>query len=104
MGNIALFSVPRCTTEDTVVGGYHIPRGTWVFVNRWGLHASPRYWPNPQKFDPRRFIDKNGEVSQPEAFSPFGVGEYYSCCSCGDNVQKINFIHLDVIKYTIQKI
>ena len=75
MGNIALFSVPRCTTEDTEVNGYHIPRGTWVFVNRWGLHASARYWPDPGRFDPGRFLDKEGRVFTPEAFSPFGVGE-----------------------------
>ena len=35
LGNIALFSVPRCVSKDTKVNGYSIPKGTWVFINRW---------------------------------------------------------------------
>ena len=27
LGNIALFSVPRCTTEETKLNGYTIPKG-----------------------------------------------------------------------------
>ena len=71
-----LFSVPRCTTEDTKLYGYDIPKGTWIFVNRWGLHAAQKYWPNPARFDPTRFLNKEGVVIWPEAFVPFGMGKY----------------------------
>lgn len=74
-GNVALFSVPRCTTADAQVAGYRIPMGTWVFSNRWGLHASERYWKDPEQFRPENFLDCEGHVKQPEAFAPFGLGE-----------------------------
>ena len=77
LGNIALFSVPRCTTEDTVACGQFIPKGTWVFVNRWGVHASTKYWKRPKAFEPDRFLDENGKVVRPPAFIPFGIGEIY---------------------------
>jgi len=86
LGNIALFSVPRCTLEDCEVNGHFIPKGTWIFVNRWGVHASTKYWKNPRKFDPTRFIDENGQVFKPEAFIPFGVGPR-SCL--GENLAKM---------------
>ena len=75
-GNIALFSVPRCTTQETTLNGFTIPQGTWVFINRWGMHMSERYWTNPDRFDPTRFLSKTNTVLQPEAFVPFGVGEF----------------------------
>ncbi|KAK2184502.1 hypothetical protein NP493_262g00013 [Ridgeia piscesae] len=74
VGNIALFSVPRCTLADCVVNGYNIPKGTWVFVNRWGVHKAPQYWTRPNVFDPTRFLNKDNEVVWPDTFIPFGMG------------------------------
>ncbi|XP_078604936.1 cytochrome P450 18a1-like [Branchiostoma floridae x Branchiostoma japonicum] len=35
----------------------------------------PEFWPDPEKFDPRRFLDSDGKVvSRPESFIPFGAG------------------------------
>ena len=73
--NITLFNVPRCTLADTTVNGYRVPRGTWVFVNRWGVHSSTRYWNEPSKFDPTRFLDQQGQVLHNEALVPFGIGK-----------------------------
>ena len=80
-GNIALFSVPRCTTEVTSLNGFTIPKGTWVFINRWGMHMSEKYWTNPETFDPKRFLGTDNTVLQPEAFVPFGVGKDPRSCS-----------------------
>lgn len=74
LGNIALFSVPRCALADTTINGYDIPKGTWLFVNRWGTHASTKYWKMPSVFDPTRFLDENNVVRKPDAFVPFGMG------------------------------
>jgi len=73
--SLVCHSVPRCTLADCVVNGYNIPKGTWVFVNRWGVHKAPQYWTRPNVFDPTRFLNKDNEVVWPDTFIPFGMGE-----------------------------
>ncbi len=60
------------------LNGYDVPKDTWVFINRWGMHATKKYWPNPMKFDPNRFL-RDGRVYKPDTFVPFGIGEFFSC-------------------------
>lgn len=75
-GNITLFNVPHSTLADTMVNGYRIPRDTWVFANRWGMHSSTRYWKDPERFDPSRFLDEHGHIVRNEALVPFGMGTF----------------------------
>lgn len=64
----------RLATEDDVVCGYHIPRGTMVAISTWLLHRNPRVWARPNEFDPLRF-SKERSVDRPKyAFVPFGAG------------------------------
>ncbi|XP_019631170.1 PREDICTED: cytochrome P450 2U1-like isoform X1 [Branchiostoma belcheri] len=68
-------SVPHATTEAVNVQGYHIPKGTQVLPNLYSLHMDPAYWPDPERFDPGRFLDAEGNViNKPESFMPFGGG------------------------------
>ncbi|XP_066294391.1 cytochrome P450 2U1-like [Branchiostoma lanceolatum] len=72
---IAPLSVPHATTEDTTFRGYTIPAKTQVLSNIWSAQMDPEFWPDPDKFDPRRFLDCNGRVvSRPESFLPFSTG------------------------------
>ena len=70
------FSVPRKTTVDTTLQGYHIPEGTTVFANAWSVHHNPDTWEEPNDFRPQRFLDKDGKFVPPKAdhFIPFGIG------------------------------
>ncbi|KAL1455804.1 hypothetical protein MTO96_043607, partial [Rhipicephalus appendiculatus] len=38
------------------------------------IHMDPRYWPEPQKFDPERFLGENVASRASIAYQPFGVG------------------------------
>lgn len=38
------------------------------------LHMDPKYYPNPDVFDPDRFSDENKHKINPFAFTPFGAG------------------------------
>ncbi|KAI8486073.1 cytochrome P450 2 sub U member 1 [Branchiostoma belcheri] len=68
-------SVPHATTEAVKVQGYDIPKGTQVVPNLYSLHKDPAYWPDPDRFDPKRFLDAEGNViNKPESFMPFGGG------------------------------
>jgi cytochrome P450 len=60
--------------EGISIHGHHIAQGTIVSVNVRSLHRNPKYWTNPEKFDPSRW--DNGFTPQPGTFMPFGDGQH----------------------------
>ncbi|XVE78136.1 hypothetical protein DITRI_Ditri13aG0119700 [Diplodiscus trichospermus] len=69
--------LPHEALEDCRVSGYHIPKGTRLFVNVWKLHRDPRIWSNPEEFQPERFLTTHGKVDivrQDFEMVPFGSG------------------------------
>ena len=68
--------VPRETTADVEIDGYHIPSKTGVFVNVWKIQRDPEYWKNPTEFIPERFMDNCSAdyKGQDYEFIPFGSG------------------------------
>ncbi|SCZ89951.1 BZ3500_MvSof-1268-A1-R1_Chr1-3g01685 [Microbotryum saponariae] len=44
------------STEDDVYNGYFIPKGTTVLANHWAIHLDPEVYPEPNVFNPDRFI------------------------------------------------
>nr|QNS29957.1 cytochrome P450 [Nothapodytes nimmoniana] len=70
-------AVPHEAMEDCRVGGFHIPKGTRLFVNVWKLHRDPRVWTDPEEFRPERFLSDHADVDvsgQHYEFIPFGSG------------------------------
>ncbi|XP_066288549.1 cytochrome P450 2U1-like [Branchiostoma lanceolatum] len=68
-------AIPHATTQEVKVQGYDIPKGTQVLLNLYSLHMDPAYWPDPDRFDPERFLDADGNViSKTESFLPFSAG------------------------------
>jgi cytochrome P450 len=59
------------TFEET---GLTLDKGTSILVPLAGLHHDPEYYPNPERFDPERFNDKNKANIIPYTFLPFGEG------------------------------
>ncbi|CAA0830373.1 cytochrome P450- family 76- subfamily G-polypeptide 1 [Striga hermonthica] len=67
--------LPRNTQEATDYMGYHIPKGTQVFVNAWSIGRDPEVWPDPLEFRPERFLGSNIEYKgQHFELIPFGSG------------------------------
>jgi cytochrome P450/NADPH-cytochrome P450 reductase len=67
----------REATRDTALGDgrFRVPEGSSVVVSLIGLHRNPRHWgPNPECFDPDRFLPANEEHRHPHAYHPFGMG------------------------------
>jgi cytochrome P450 len=61
----------REATIDDEIGGYAIPAGTTVAFSGQRLHRDPRWWREPERFLPERFLEDEIETY---AFLPFGVG------------------------------
>jgi cytochrome P450 len=66
--------VDRMALADDSAGDVNIPRGSTVVVFIYGTHHSPKYWANPENFDPERFTKANEKLHTPFAHLPFGAG------------------------------
>ncbi|XP_047980336.1 premnaspirodiene oxygenase-like [Salvia hispanica] len=67
--------LPRASRETCQVNGYTIPDKVRVMVNVWAMHRDPRFWKDPEEFEPERF--ENGDVDFIGAdfhYLPFGLG------------------------------
>jgi cytochrome P450 len=69
-----VWGLERAAVEDDVVGGVRVPKGTLVGVIPWCIHRDPRWWPDPQRFDPDRFLPEAVEARPRYAYLPFGAG------------------------------
>jgi cytochrome P450 len=66
--------LPRRSLEPVEIAGVTLPERTIVFVNPYGLHMSPDVWPDPERFDPDRFLPEREALRHKSAWLPFGVG------------------------------
>ncbi|CAN6328189.1 unnamed protein product [Urochloa humidicola] len=71
--------LPRECMRDATVLGFHVAKGTRVFVNAWAVGRDPASWTAPEEFRPERFLA--GEESEEMdflgahfQFVPFGAG------------------------------
>jgi cytochrome P450 len=63
--------------RDMTIGGYHVPKGTFVAVNLAKLRHDEREWPEPEKCKPERFLDSDGQFvgwNKLNGFLPFSIG------------------------------
>jgi len=67
--------VPHMNLQQAKLAGYDIPSGSKILVNAWWIGNNPKYWEQPEKFMPERFLDGNIEATGNDfRFLPFGVG------------------------------
>ncbi|XP_058837439.1 cytochrome P450 9e2-like [Topomyia yanbarensis] len=53
---------------------FTIDKGTIVWIPVQALHYDPKYYPNPEVFDPERFGDEQKDNISTETYAPFGIG------------------------------
>ena len=68
------WAMGRQATQEIEVGPYRLPKGTFLFFSQYIVHRSPKYFPDPLRFDPERFTPE-AKASRPKfAYFPFGGG------------------------------
>ncbi|MEN9855815.1 MAG: hypothetical protein RLZZ157_941 [Pseudomonadota bacterium] len=66
--------IPRVAARDCVIGAKAIKRGTMVMISPWAIHRHHSLWPDPDAFDPTRFLPpREGHIVQ-GSYIPFGQG------------------------------
>ncbi|WP_323450876.1 cytochrome P450 [Streptomyces yaizuensis] len=79
------------------VGGYHVPAGSDVLVCPYTLHRHPRFWADPERFDPERFApDAKGDRPR-YAYLPFGAGPRF-CVGSNLGTMEAVFVTAMVIR------
>ena len=62
--------------EDTAgdFGGMKIKKGTIIRFPYHVVHHNPEYWPEPEVFNPERFLNEEANNIKPFTWLPFGSG------------------------------
>lgn len=71
------FTIPHCTTRDTSLSGFYIPKGRCIFVNQWQINHDQKLWGDPSEFRPERFLTPSGTINKAlsEKVLLFGLGK-----------------------------
>jgi cytochrome P450 len=70
----AVWMIGRKAVEHDDIDGHHIRPGTTVLVPVHEIHHDARWWPDPEEFDPARFLGDAAKQRPRSAYLPFGGG------------------------------
>ncbi|KAK7389355.1 hypothetical protein VNO78_24296 [Psophocarpus tetragonolobus] len=87
----------REALEDCYVAGYHVPKGSRLLINLWNLQRDPQIWPNPNEFQPQRFLNTHQDInymSQNFELIPFSFGRR----SCPGMTFGLQVLHLTLAR------
>ena len=68
------WAVGRRAKQDYPIGDYVVPAKSILLMSQWVVHRDPRWWPEPEKFDPLRWRPEEVEKRPKFSYFPFGGG------------------------------
>jgi cytochrome P450 len=69
-----IWGYTRDPIADDEIDGYHIPKGSTIFLSPFVTQRHPDVWEDPERFDPERFVPGRAESYPPFSYFPFGGG------------------------------
>jgi cytochrome P450 len=71
-----VWAIGRQSIKPFDAGGYHLPAKSNVVILQWTLHRDPRFWIDPEVFDPERWSPEGARYKPVPRFAyfPFGGG------------------------------
>ncbi|XP_058836641.1 probable cytochrome P450 4ac2 isoform X2 [Topomyia yanbarensis] len=73
--------IARMTSEDTLFGDRLVPKDSMVNVHLYDLHRDPEQFPDPERFDPDRFLPEAVEKRNPSTICNARVKGDFGICS-----------------------
>ncbi|KAL6875649.1 hypothetical protein ACP4OV_013162 [Aristida adscensionis] len=71
----APFLLPHLAETATQIKGYTVPKGARILINVWAIGHDSKVWPEPEKFMPERFMEKEVDFRGKHfELLPFGSG------------------------------
>src|SRR5204862_5966558 len=70
----AAYAFGREALVDGELGGWPIRRGQTLLLAQWVTHRDPRFWAEPDRFDPDRWTTERIARLPRFAYFPFGGG------------------------------
>ncbi|XP_054157193.1 cytochrome P450 3A8-like [Oppia nitens] len=69
-------TVGRMAAREYTVGdtGITVPKGMLIMCDIQSLHRNPEYFPDPDRWNPERFMPYNRDKLVPYTYMPFGLG------------------------------
>lgn len=67
--------VARRAAEDDDFDGLRVREGDWVFLSPFVTHRRADFWPEPERFDPDRFLPERVAARHRYAWMPFIAGQ-----------------------------
>lgn len=64
----------RIRLNDGIKLNVYIEKGDHIWIPTYCFHHNPKYFPQPNEFDPERFNDENRKKINPAHYVPFGIG------------------------------
>jgi cytochrome P450 len=87
----------RVSLEDDTMAGFSIKKETLVGVSFYALHRNPKYWENPDDFNPERFMGAQRKKSM-NYFYPFGAGPRM-CIGMGFAIYEMTLAVVHIVKH-----
>jgi cytochrome P450 len=69
-----VYTIGREAIEDCEIGGFRVPRKTTILMSQWVVHRDPRWFTEPEKFQPERWLGDLQNRLPKFAYFPFGGG------------------------------
>lgn len=88
----SVYFIPRMLLSDQIVLGHSVPKGSIVNVVPYFAHRLDPNFPNPERFDPNRFLGERSRTARSSILG-FGYGPKYCV---GARIAEKMFLHLVV--------
>jgi cytochrome P450 len=64
----------RSVVQDDEILGFRVRAGSVIAINPYMMHHHPKFWPDPERFDPDRFLESESAGRHKYLYIPFGAG------------------------------